>query len=577
MREYPMSFDGGTNPFVSTIKAPDISIGGTRYDLQSNSSMANRIYAYPDGSIGATWIKGEADPNFADRGTGYNYFDGAAWGPAPTQRIDAVRTGWPSYAPYGENGEIVCAHSGGATGLQFSWRENKGTGDWNSFNLVGPVGHEDILWPRMVTSGEFNDVIHVIALTPPVANDGSPYEDLDGALLYSRSFDGGATWDPENLLLDGITADEFLGFSGDTYAWATPVGETLAFVAGGDFTDGVVIKSEDNGDTWERLTFYEAPDPKFDNSYVMPQHGSTDTYHTAVIDDMNRVHVATGRQLRSGDGLGGATSFYPYSNGVLYWNETMPAMDSASVGFDILNPSAVMDPMYLLAEVQDNEAGDTIIGVINYQGSLTTMPQLVFDQNNKIMYAFYSGLTLGFSTEEFNYRHIWMRFSEDYGQTWSEYTDLTGDVFHIFSECVFSSAAPNISDSKVHLIYQTDNTPGLNQRYEDHAVVDNTIVYLPVTTVVGINEAPANIVGLEQINPNPASTTANVIVNIDKPSVVELSLVNMLGQVVYSNNMNLSYAGMHQVRLDVSSFDSGIYFVKVQAGNDVVAKKLMID
>ncbi|MBZ0242934.1 MAG: T9SS type A sorting domain-containing protein [Bacteroidales bacterium] len=77
--------------------------------------------------------------------------------------------------------------------------------------------------------------------------------------------------------------------------------------------------------------------------------------------------------------------------------------------------------------------------------------------------------------------------------------------------------------------------------------------------------------------PNPASTTANVIVNIDKPSLVELSLVNMLGQVVYSSSMNLSYAGMHQLRLDVSSYDSGIYFVKVQAGNDVVAKKLMID
>jgi hypothetical protein len=576
MTEYPMTFEGETNPFVSTIKAPDVVIGGTRYDLQSNSTMANRIYAYPDGTMGATWIKGEADPNFPDRGTGYNYYDGAAWGPAPTQRIDPVRSGWPSYAPYGENGEIVCAHTGGTAGLVFSWRENKGTGDWNNFYLVGPVGHEDLLWPRMVTSGEFNDVIHVIAVVPAVANDGSIYQGLDGALLYSRSFDGGETWDPKNVILDGISADEFIGFGGDEYAFAAPVGETIAFVTGGSITDGVVMKSEDNGDTWERLTFYESPDPKFDNSYVMPQHGGSDGYHTAVIDDMGRVHVASGRMLRSGDGGGAGTSFYPYSNGVLYWNETMPAMDSASVGFDILNPSLVMDPMYLLAEVQDNAAGDSIVGVINYQGGLTTMPQLVFDHNSSIMYAFYAGLTLGFNTEEANFRHIWMRFSEDYGQTWSEYTDLTGDVFHIFSECVFPSAAANVSD-KVHLIYQTDNTPGLNQRYEDHGVVDNKIVHLSINTVVGINEAPANIVGVEQINPNPASTTANVIVNIDKPSVVEMSLVNMLGQVVYSSSMNLSYAGTHQLRLDVSNYDSGIYFVKIQAGNDVVAKKLMID
>jgi hypothetical protein len=68
-----------------------------------------------------------------------------------------------------------------------------------------------------------------------------------------------------------------------------------------------------------------------------------------------------------------------------------------------------------------------------------------------------------------------------------------------------------------------------------------------------------------------------VIVNVDKPALVEMSLVNMLGQVVFSNSMNLNYAGMHNLKLDVSSYDAGIYFVKVKAGNDVVAKKLMID
>lgn len=576
VEDYPMSYEVETNPFVSAIKAPDIVIGGTRYDLQSNASVQRRIHVYEDGTMGAVWIRGLADPGYADRGTGYNYYDGTAWGAAPTQRIEPVRTGWPSYQPYGENGEIVVTHTGGTAGLFFSWRENKGTGDWNNFSLVGPVGHEDILWPRMVTSGEFNDIIHVIAVTPSIANDGSIYEGLDGALLYSRSFDGGETWDPENVILDGISVDEFNGIGGDDYNWADPVGETIAFVVAANVTDGVVMKSTDNGDSWDRLTFYESPDPKFDNSYVMPRHGGTDGFLSAVIDDLNQVHVAAGRMMHAGDGGGDATTYYPYTDGLLYWNETMPAMDSVSVGSDILNPAIVMDPMYLLAEIQNNEAGDTIIGVPTYQASLSSMPQLAFDYNSQILYAFYSGLTLGFNTEEYNYRHIWMRFSEDYGQTWSEYTDLTGDVFHIFSECVYPSVAANVTD-KLHLIYQTDNSPGINSLHEEHAVVDNNIVHLPVVTVVGINEAPANIVGVEQINPNPASTTANVIVNIDKPSVVELSLVNMLGQVVYSNSMNLSYAGMHQLRLDVSSYDSGIYFVKVQAGNDVVAKKLMID
>jgi len=147
----------------------EAQIGNTRYDLQTNSNTQNRIYAFEDGTVGATWTQGLDDPNFADRGTGYNYFDGSAWGDMPTERIEAVRNGWPSYANWGANGEITCSHTGGADGLILSRRENKGTGEWEYSYLQGPDGNPDLLWPRMVTGGENNDVIHVIAITPPTA------------------------------------------------------------------------------------------------------------------------------------------------------------------------------------------------------------------------------------------------------------------------------------------------------------------------------------------------------------------------------------------------------------------------
>ncbi len=571
--EYPQTFAGET-PLPAAIKAPDVVLGGTRYDLQSNSTMAKRIYAYPDGTIGATWTKGQVETAFADRGTGYNYYNGTAWAAAPTARIEPVRVGWPSYQPYGENGEIVVAHTGGANGLLFSHRAQKGTGTWSNFYLVGPTGHEDLLWPRMITSGEFHETIHVIAIAPSVANGGTIYEGLDGALLYSRSFDGGVTWDPLNAILPGVTADDFYGFGGDEYCFADPVGETIAFSAGGFLTDGVVVKSMDNGDSWDSYKYYIAPAPRFNNEFVIPQHGGIDSFQSVVIDDNGMTHVAVGRMCHAADGSGGATNFYPYTNGLLYWNETMEPMDSVSVGFDILDVS-VVSPQYLLAEAQDH-GDDTIVGLPTYQASLTSMPQLAFDHTNKLLYAFYSGVSLGFATEEFNFRHIWYRFSDDYGQTWSPYTDLTSDVFHIFSECIFPSVAGNIYD-KVHMVYQSDNAPGINQRFEDHGVVDNNIVYLTVGISVGINETPANIISLEQISPNPATTIANVLLNVDKAVNVEVSLVNMLGQEVYTNVEQLTYAGAHDLKLDVSNYEAGIYFVKVKAGNNVVTKKLMIN
>lgn len=566
--DYSPEFTGEVNPFVSNVKAPDIVIGSTRYDLPSNAASQRRIHAFPDGTIGATWTRGVVEPSFPERGTGYNYYDGTSWGPAPTERIEPVRTGWPAYQPYGENGEIVCAHTGGTQGLIFSWRENKGEGDWNHFYLQGPTGFQDLLWPRMMTSGEFNDVIHVIAAVD------ADYEGLSGALLYSRSFDGGQTWDPENVILPGLEAGDIFGVGGDVYAWAAPRGETIAFLVGDFLADGIVMKSTDNGDSWESMKYYEAPIPAFGNTVVLPPHGGIDGFQHAVIDDQDRVHVAAGRMVHAADGTGGPTNFYPFSNGLLYWNETMPAMDSTALTDSILN-IVNMNPMYLLAEVYDNGVDD-IIGVATYQASLTSMPQLVFDEETKILYAFYSALTLGFATEDYNYRHIWMRFSEDYGQTWSEQMDLTGDIFHIFSECVWPSAASRVTDM-VHVLYSTDNIPGNAARFEEHAVNDNNTVYLPVNLVVGLQEKPASVLSIDQIMPNPANGETKVVVNVNKAVQADISVVNLIGQEVYSNSMLLGYSGPHDLRIDLTNFESGVYFVRVKAGVSSSVKKLIIN
>ncbi|MBN3036696.1 MAG: hypothetical protein JW861_14015, partial [Bacteroidales bacterium] len=76
-------------------------IGTTRYDHQANGTLSNRITMFDDGAIGAVWTMGFQEPSFPDRGTGYNYSDGTSWGPLPTQRIESVRTGWPTYAQAG--------------------------------------------------------------------------------------------------------------------------------------------------------------------------------------------------------------------------------------------------------------------------------------------------------------------------------------------------------------------------------------------------------------------------------------------------------------------------------------------
>ncbi|MEZ5197852.1 MAG: sialidase family protein [Bacteroidales bacterium] len=270
-------------------------IGNTYFDLQSNSSMQSRIHVYDDGTVGAVFTIGFDFPNFSgDRGTGYNYYDGNAWGDWPTERLEADRTGWCAYDAWGDNGEINVIHySGAATdGVVFSRRDTKGTGDWTQWDFHAPDPAADFLWPRMATGGINHDVVHYIGLTKPVANQGAVYQGLDGAILYSRSEDGGTTWSIENIILDGMTSAEYTGFAGDTYEIIAD-GDNVAILNGESWVDLMLMKSTDGGDTWTKTVIWENPYPLW-NATPTDTFYCADGAHHLAFDQSGKVHVVFG-------------------------------------------------------------------------------------------------------------------------------------------------------------------------------------------------------------------------------------------------------------------------------------------
>jgi hypothetical protein len=189
-------------------------IGTTWYDLQSYTNLMQRMWAYPDGTIGATWMSAGQDL-VPERGTGYNYFDGNAWGTATPHVGPADRMGWPSYAPWGPDGEIISQYRyvAGSGTINFYKRVNKGQGDWTETLLNPPAGNS-LVWHSMITSGENNEYIHLLAYTYDVA-----YQGQTNALLYYRSSDGGETWDIEGVVIDGLGPDYFPTIHSLTYSW----------------------------------------------------------------------------------------------------------------------------------------------------------------------------------------------------------------------------------------------------------------------------------------------------------------------------------------------------------------------
>jgi len=465
-------------------------IGQTKYDMQTNTSTPyGRFFIYDDGTRGAVWTMGFNTASWPDRGTGYNFYDGTNWGPEPTARIESVRTGWPQYSALGANGEMVIAHAS-TPDLVISKRATKGSGAWIASSLTAPTTPSglSLSWPRMITSGTDHNTIHVIAITNPTT---TAYQGLYGALVYSRSTDGGVTWDKHNVVLDGMGSADYYGFGGDTYSWVAPQGDNLAFIVSSPSHDLFAMKSNDGGDTWQKTVIWDHPYPHWNGLTTVDTFYCPDGSAHGVFDNNGVLHVAFSIFRALAGTSAGGYSFFAGYDGIGYWNENLPAWTGGTVAeqCNCLNPSALEQTGNLIGYSQDiNGNGQLdIVGVSNYQVGMSTHPQLACDANNHL-YLFYSSVTEGFDNGTLNYRHIWGRSSEDDGQTWGDFTDYTGDLMHQYDECVFPVIASKVSDNTVHLIYQADSDPGmfLSTSGNQTTASDNYIRDLAVTLTAPI-------------------------------------------------------------------------------------------
>lgn len=462
----------------------DQGIGSTYYDNQSNSGMQNRIYLYPDGFIGATFIYGSSFPAFPDRGTGYNSFSGTSWGPIPTQKIEPDRAGWPSYLPCGANGEMVISHySGGSLSgnLAISKRTSKGTGTWVTTDFSPPIGAYGLLWPRAVSGGTVYNSIHLIALTTPIANGGNIYQGQDGALLYSRSLNGGQTWDIQNTVITDIGVNYYNGFSADEYEFAEPKGNTIAMLVGSEWTDLILLKSNDNGSTWSKTIVWQHPYPQW-NGQPTDTFYCPDGAHAIALDNSGKVHIAFGITKTNCD-ESGIYYWYPEVGGIGYWNEDMP---SFSNNLNALNPyggagSELIQDYNLIGweqDVNNNGTWDVLGDFGTYYVGSSSQPQLVLDEDDNI-FLFFSSVTETFNNGIQDYRHIWARGFAESEQTWGSFADVTAN--YLYSECVFPSCAP-LTNGNIHLIFQRDNEPGMAVRGDSDPYDENSIEYLSINS-----------------------------------------------------------------------------------------------
>jgi hypothetical protein len=153
-----------------------------------------------------------------------------------------------------------------------------------------------------------------------------------------------------------------------------------------------------------------------------------------------------------------------------------------------------------------------------------------------------------------NKNDIYYKRSSDGGLTWGSETLLTNNATKLNG----SNPCVSASGSAVHVAWM-DTRDGNSEIYYKRN---------PTGDLTGLKESPASDMQFT-VSPNPASSEIKVrsLENIN-----EVSVFDIYGKVIYHTDV---LNPTSELRIPVSDFSSGIYFLKVKKGKRVSAQKFI--
>lgn len=78
------------------------------------------------------------------------------------------------------------------------------------------------------------------------------------------------------------------------------------------------------------------------------------------------------------------------------------------------------------------------------------------------------------------------------------------------------------------------------------------------------------------IYPNPVNDVMNLVLNPGKSRIVKVSVLDMAGHTVLNQKFEIQAEDLSTLKIPVSGLPSGMYMVRIQAGTNVIARKMIV-
>lgn len=175
------------------------------------------------------------------------------------------------------------------------------------------------------------------------------------------------------------------------------------------------------------------------------------------------------------------------------------------------------------------------------------------------------------------YEKLEVFVSDDCGATWSNIYNKSGATLQTVAAGT-SAFTPTSTQWRTEILPLPGTVTGATRLYVkfkatngygNNLYVDN----INIMQATAVNEPLAASFSVN-VYPNPVNDLATVNVNLTEATDVQLSVTNAVGQVLYSQKVNSTVAGLNKLNLDFSAFSNGLYFVNVTANNQVVTTKI---
>ncbi|MFZ4620330.1 MAG: T9SS type A sorting domain-containing protein [Bacteroidota bacterium] len=166
---------------------------------------------------------------------------------------------------------------------------------------------------------------------------------------------------------------------------------------------------------------------------------------------------------------------------------------------------------------------------------------------------------------------------------WSTATENNNHGFEVernsgngWTKASFISGAGNSNSAKSYSYVDANLASGTYQYRLKQINNDGSFKYAGAVETVEVGVA-AKVFGLSDNYPNPFNPSTSIEFTVAKEGLTTLKVYNMIGQEVASLYNGIAQAGkINRVQFDAKQLPSGIYFSKLQFGNQQLIKKMML-